>query len=122
MTDLDLIMLSAAAAGLTAGRISECRKYIYTHELGKWWSPLMDDGDALRLAVALNIDIQHGEQEGYVSVREKRGARIFAPYKHHATDRGAATRYAIVVAAAKIGKARQAQFIQAKKGISKWKH
>ncbi len=51
--DRELLEQAAKAAGLTIDRYSECGLYIYTGTLGKWWSPLMDDGDAQRLALKL---------------------------------------------------------------------
>lgn len=68
------------------------------------WNPLRDDGDALRLAVKLNIDVYSGNDEG---------AATFAGYfigtvqkftiVQHGDDPYAATRRAIVRAAAQIG-------------------
>lgn len=70
------------------------------------WNPLTDDGDALRLAVKLGIHIRHwvyaceaedndGRSTGMIHARECSG------------DMGAATRVAIVRAAAAIGEAIQ---------------
>ena len=58
MNDIrELLALAAKAAGLTVDRHSECGLYIYTSTLGKWWSPLLLDGDALRLAAELKMNV-----------------------------------------------------------------
>lgn len=71
------------------------------------WNPLTDDGDALRLAVKLQIDVYHGTGDGpeiwagywmHGAVRMKHAC---APVSN---DPYAATRRAIVRAAAEIGK------------------
>ena len=91
MTDRELLELAAKAAGIKG-------EALYTECLGAWiskqnlsvWSPLTDDGDALRLAVALN------EFEPY---RSNGGWRISPG------DNLESARRAIVRAAAEIGKA-----------------
>lgn len=73
----------------------------YGNVFGFFWEPLTDDGDALRLAVALNI--QHFEGKN---------GRIYAkcesPFIRHVVEtipeKLAATRRAIVRIAAEIGK------------------
>lgn len=69
------------------------------------WRPLADDGDALRLAVKCRIEFYEGAGDGpeawagyYVSDRQK-----FA-CEPHGDDPYAATRRAIVRAAAEIGR------------------
>lgn len=103
MTDRDLLELAAKAAGIAGawGR----NRFIGGHEgfVPKgWlrdWDPLTDDGDALRLAVALRmeVDVYYGEvasgEEG-----ERNQTLIDAT-----PDLYAATRRAIVRAAAAIG-------------------
>jgi hypothetical protein len=66
------------------------------------WSPLTDDGDALRLAVRLRMNVFHAgirvfalDEEGYIEQAEG-----------HELDPYAATRRAITRAAAEIGKAK----------------
>lgn len=61
-----------------------------------WWNPLTDDGDALRLAVKLGLWIHIGKY--HVAVE---GTRI---EENCGDDPYAATRRAIVRAAAEIGK------------------
>jgi hypothetical protein len=69
---------------------------------GVWvrWNPLTSDGDALRLAAALGIDITFGSDE--VRAIYNSPWRSVEPLGH---DRNAATRRAITRAAAEIGKA-----------------
>lgn len=71
-----------------------------------WWNPLRKDSDALRLAVKLSIDITFkafGEDEVMTSASEDQFEGWFTePY---GTDKEAATRRAIVMAAAEIGRA-----------------
>lgn len=67
------------------------------------WNPLTDDGDALRLAVKLDIAIYPTDHE------EKPSAQAYWPNSQgasvsHGNDPYAATRRAIVRAAAAIGK------------------
>lgn len=99
MTDKELIELAAKAAGITGYRYSEgfgCMAH-WNESDGGWfdacglWDPLRDDGDALRLAVKLNILWD-------VRVHYTR----FLDLCVH--DKLAATRRAITRAAAQIGK------------------
>jgi hypothetical protein len=69
----------------------------------KPWNPLTDDGDALRLAVKLNLELGFGvEGRVYSFLRGHEGAGEDIP---PGSDPYAATRRAIVRAAAAIGKA-----------------
>jgi hypothetical protein len=87
MTDRELLELAAKASDIHYDMYVE-KTYIQGAErTGLWnelweycWNPLTDDGDALRLAVKLGVNVQ-----------------FF-------TDQYAATRRAIVLAAAEIGK------------------
>lgn len=112
-TDRELLELAAKAAGL-----SECgwMADTFTHVVDNifvFWSPLDDDGDALRLAVRLAIDSPGARFEISVSkMYDGRGSCVSGFYsKDNPTqsavdaDIYAATRRAIVRAAAEIGKA-----------------
>jgi hypothetical protein len=88
MTDRELLELAAKAAGL---EVVTPTMLTYGQ-----WNPLTDDGDALRLAVKLNLF--NTRSNGY----EWPDAELFA---RHEDDPYAATRRAIVRAAAEIGKA-----------------
>lgn len=70
---------------------------------GSWWRPLDDDGDALRLACALEIDVSFRVVGGSrVEALAPGGPRIIERYTQ-ASERASATRLAIVRAAAAIG-------------------
>lgn len=111
-TDRELLELAAKAAGIAL--ISWTNMYdacdeiggrFITQPRGEPWNPLEDDGDALRLAVKLRLTIYPPEAEGD-------GATISTPgvdgdwiTEECTGDVFAATRRAIVRAAAAIGKA-----------------
>jgi hypothetical protein len=65
---------------------------------GKNWNPLTDDGDALRLAVKLDFDIER--RDGETCVWSEDGYHT----ERDGDDKFAATRRAIVRAAAEIGR------------------
>lgn len=88
MTDRELLEMAAKAAGLA-----------FWHENG--WNPLEDDGDAFRLAVKLEITLSH---YGATHVCETATGRALADEVDTTGDGYAATRRAIVRAAAEIGK------------------
>lgn len=102
MTDRELLEMAAKAAGyefrwFTTGPglvgIKPC------------WDPLTDDGDALRLAVKLRLKIDTGAFD-YPHDRTEvwRTEPKFPQYAEHRDDPYAATRRAIVRAAAEIGR------------------
>jgi hypothetical protein len=108
MNDRELLELAAKAAGIPGlkYRGGPCipAAWIYDYEDArtyKTWNPLTDDGDALRLAVKLRIDIQNLDT-GVCAQRNYGSVRTYAvePYTH---DPAAATRRAIVRDAAEIG-------------------
>ncbi len=114
MSDRELLELAAKSAGLN-----------YDHRYGivfgeddcgnateDWWNPLLDDGDALRLAVKLCIGLDHnhaGDQQRYVAGLRPGCEGCFSPVcavedEFDESQRAAATRRAIVRAAAEIGR------------------
>jgi len=112
MTDRELLELAAKAAGINAlwspdGLLRDCNnghpaQNIYS---APPWNPLTDDGDALRLAVKLHINIEIWNVDNLVR------ANIYILHRGHGcfeerytVDPYAATRRAIVHAAAEIGK------------------
>ena len=101
MTDKELLEYAAKAEGRTLKYITQ----IYSDREETFiacWNPLADDGDALRLAVKLDIDVFYqSDEEGRFTSAE---GGAFA-YEHHGADPYAATRRAIVRAAAEIGRA-----------------
>jgi len=98
MTDRELLEDAARAAGIEL-------PHFLPYGVDDWmreWNPLDDDGDALRLAVSLKIDIEFFEQP-----KSKTYASNYAApddmnpcMEFHADDSYAATRRAIVRAAA----------------------
>lgn len=98
--DKELLMLAAKAAQISRQWDGSL---VDKDHAEKVWSPLTDDGDALRLAVKLNMCVTSFTDEqmvGYVINRE--GHNI---HEAPGTDPYAATRRAIVRAAAEIAKA-----------------
>jgi len=102
MTDREMLELAAKAAGFVS----------YDHEnslatdmwsKGYRWNPLTDDGDALRLAVQLDLHVHPSGDEVWVSNPATSLAEdvVFETYRG---DPYAATRRAIVRAAAEIGR------------------
>lgn len=108
-TDKELVRLAAKAAGLeiklftydgTAAILEENSQ----SRCGVSFNPLFDDGDALRLAVNLGIQIIPGENyiEAVKPSSRLRQTRFCEMYSAH-DNQLAATRRAIVKAAAEIG-------------------
>ena len=112
MTDRELLELAAKAAGMKFkgsptnpdGYQTQQDDPPYGPRPWMPWNPLEDDGDALRLAVKLRMmvdDIRVGHKENHI-VAVTKGA---CAYEWRDPDPYAATRRAIVRAAAEIGKA-----------------
>jgi hypothetical protein len=101
MTDRELLELAAKAARIKCEFVGEAFIGKGLGDDGRdWpWSPLTDDGDALRLAVKLGIGVIHHQGWGQVfhpSLEDRMDFR-------YGDDAHAATRRAIVMAAAEIG-------------------
>jgi hypothetical protein len=101
MTEKELLEMAAKAADVVAYKREDGSLVAYGNEFtGGIWNPLTDDGDALRLAVKLRMNVFHA------------GIRVFAldeegdieEAEGHELDPYAATRRAITRAAAEIGK------------------
>ncbi len=103
MSDRELLELAAKAAGFIY-KIVDNVLYVQRKRNPKddWygWNPLTDDGNALRLAVKLGIHITNSLSEAWASTEKVTAIQIF----DQDTDPYAATRRAIVRAAAEIGK------------------
>jgi len=110
MTDRELLEMAAKAAGIeiefdeTSGLFWLNNRYTCL-----WWDPFTNDGDALRLAVKLNLAVtpypiynnpKHSVLVQFKSMDDSR----FEVVEMHFEDPCAATRRAIVRAAAEIGK------------------
>lgn len=111
MTDRELLELAAKAAGINidysyAGRgFDVLGNAVLDWHNGTKWSPLTDDGDALRLAVKLGIDIfTRININGKFVVTERSDINFCPELIGDGIDAGSATRRAIVRAAAEIGK------------------
>jgi len=106
-TDRELLELAAKAAGIEYEwdgngrnmlRAVPFREYTnYEH-----WNPLTDDGDAQRLAVKLKMNVLHGSE---MVVAERENPKEVGVAELFKNDQYAATRRAIVRAAAAIGEA-----------------
>ena len=97
MTDRELLELAAKAAGYNMAKVSDgYPMYIKGYGL---WNPLTDDGDALRLAVKLNLVVLSDHSGISAAHGMYRQAKEL-----HGDDPYAATRRAIVRAAAEIGR------------------
>ena len=115
MNDRELLELAAKAAGLVIGfsktSPEQGRPYIWNDEKkkGRWWNPLTDDGDALRLAVWLRIDVGAGTDPLGTEVCIASHADKFPGWfeEPYGDNPYAATRRAIVRAAAEIGRQMQ---------------
>ena len=106
MSDRELLELAAKAAGIgpVIGFAAEfCELMIGPRKYVRYWKPLTDDGDALRLAVKAGLDITfyNGYQE--VHADSASGDQLSHAIEMYGADRLSATRRAIVRAAAAIG-------------------
>lgn len=112
MTDRELLELAAKAVGLSLeqGPGSPPEKCLGAClDGGTWdyWNPLDDDGDALRLAVKLNMTLipSDGRNMAWAHSEMISRAERNQVYQAHDGDTLAALRRAIVRAAAEIGRA-----------------
>lgn len=106
MTDRELLELAAKAAGMIGP--DWCGNVAYMDGVLSNWNPLADDGDALRLAVKLcfRVDILPWAVDAYEwNKRPHDDGGIRAD--ECLNDLSAATRRAIVRAAAEIGRRMQ---------------
>lgn len=118
MTDRELLELAAKAAGIEHhGYCTVGFLFVGDGEKGRYdrWNPLVNDHDALRLAVKLNLDILQDPMDGHSNSVEVCANDHEAPYseesgfmcwssEERSDDPYAATRRAIVRAAAEIGR------------------
>ena len=98
MSDREMLELAAKAAGIDTTRCLQYEDgaFDWPGKAGRW-NPLTDDGDALRLAVELRI----GSVHALLQWSEENHEDAEAAWEN---DPNAATRRAIVRAAAEIGK------------------
>ena len=111
MTDRELLELAAKAARMELDyTIRPDKKAFYHSERnalalvdGGWFAPLTDDGDALRLAVKLGIIIEY-RREIPACFAYHYNSNLEVVQRNDQLDPYAATRRAIVRAAAEIGR------------------
>ena len=111
MTDRELLELAAKAAGIKLGCLYGELVNTTTPTINPvYWNPLTDDGDALRLLVSCRLETTWLSQWGRRSISAIRTRDIHGDWNHidvdytDSLDPYAATRRAIVIAAAEIGK------------------
>lgn len=109
MTDRELLEMAAKAAGVEYDpkQFSQFGLWLAIHGepseyQRRYWNPLKDDGDALRLAVKLHLEIVN---DRFVVISRTGMPRNIGVIESLSNDPYAATRRAIVLAAAEIGKA-----------------
>jgi len=106
MNNRELLEMAAKAAGYTGLYWSMLRQCFFEKN-GIYWNPLEDDGDALRLAVKLHIDLKSWDEVVRVWVGDHESHEVIAAIEQPCGpgfDIYAATRRAIVLAAAEIGR------------------
>ena len=96
MNDKELLEFAAIAAGLKLRY-----NYLGGRDARQPWDPLTDDGDALRLAVKLDLPFRKAFNDTFETGNDKSGRPI---WEFLGSDTCAAARRAIVRAAAEIGK------------------
>ena len=101
MTDRELLELAAKAAGDVTHEEVWKGEYSHFERNGYGWNPLTDDGDALRLAVKLQLGIAVGDGCSFVRLPQY-DRSLSEP--HDSGCPYAATRRAIVRAAAELGR------------------
>lgn len=116
MTDRELLEFAAKAAGISYDPSLSSEKGLSWYEGSqRWavWNPLTDDGDALRLAVALRMRVEINERSTVVYWIHDESEKSVYEYPDSVQDRdynivhvgqNNATRRAIVRAAAEIGR------------------
>jgi hypothetical protein len=99
MTDRELLELAAKAAGIE--HYGEYNASGGLKTTGGWWNPIDGDSAAFQLAVKLKLSVWFEERESHQWTHIVWVSPVFEPYTG---DVNAATRRAIVRAAAEIGR------------------
>lgn len=112
MTNRELLELAAKAAGILNYTVRGENIFVETGSArgasGFYWNPLTDDGDALRLAVKLRIDLdQYADSVRCLRSEDFDDSEGTEALENLGQDPYAATRRAIVRAAAQIAKGMQ---------------
>lgn len=105
MNDRKLLEMAAKAAGMSPASFDGHNVGWYDPQRGTTgaWNPLTDDGDALRLAVRLNFEIERSKLADRAYVGPV-GEAPWVEYVNDEQDIYECTRRAIVRAAADIGR------------------
>lgn len=103
--DKELLQLASQVSGLQVEWNADAKEFTHPKQDGTMlvetsWNPLLDDGDALRLAVALNLGIEFDDDERATNILNRFGALLLRNMWFD--DMYAATRRAIVRAAVDI--------------------
>lgn len=98
MTDREMLEFAAKAAGIESGG-----GLFWCPATGNAWNPIADDGDALRLMVKLGLRVRKTSSSIEIDIYED-GSWVDVLLENIGDDPLAATRRAIVRAAAEIGK------------------
>ncbi len=102
-TDLELLQRAAKAAGIKIGPYAARAGGLWDESdpsNHKLWNPLTDDGDALRLAVKLGMQVCIGVRRIDATIVGDEDGQVFRGAEVKDGDLNAATRRAIVRAAA----------------------
>jgi len=99
VSDRELLELAAKAAGI---ELTGADRAAWLNQSSYGWNPLDDDGDALRLAVELGLTIAQLITNCEVEVNDYDETVLISEFD--GPDHYAATRRAIVRAAAEIGR------------------
>lgn len=101
MTDKELLELAAKAAGID-GEWFDSEDGPYLVVGNKIWDPLSDDGDAIRLSVDMKMDVLQYADDDHDPKHACADYYFCENYDDHGGDSYAATRRAIVRAAAQV--------------------
>lgn len=106
MTDRELLEVAAKSIGLALDTYSQNTRYeVGPPELPEWryWNPLEDDADALRLAVSLGLKLTMPKYKGFGTTADHQRDGV-AGCTAFDEDPMAQTRRAIVIAAANVSR------------------
>ena len=98
-TDRELLELAAKAVGICESLEWFEKENCFVLDIVVW-NPLTDDGDALRLAVNLELQVI---VDGYMAIARTNHPHKFGAQESLGSDNCSATRRAIVRAAAELG-------------------
>ena len=107
MKNKKLIKLAGKAIGVKVKFAEDGYPFFYDETFYHFWNPLEDDGDALRLALALDISVcvyhDCSQPKPWLRVEDSEGNWVFVDPDKFGKCKFSATRRAIVEAAAFIG-------------------